>query len=177
MRIRFPRRTSGVVLGVALLLGGVLPACTPPPPPPATLTFHYFYNINVHDETGIGYSHLYNTITITVDPYGTVTNMTGTLETRGYGIESYSAGAHPDGDASVYVGPTANVKGWTTYITSTTHWSLTENYLGANWTFAHCTWNVQIAVESGGGVQSSYAYPLDRWTGSCGGNQYLSKAS
>lgn len=172
MRTKRALPLTSVAAALGVLLG--MSACASAP---TVMTYHYHYQINVHDETRLGYSHLYDDITITVDPNGTVMNFDSTLSSRGYGIEQYAASAHHDGQGSGYEGPTANVQGWKTNLASTSHWSLIEGYLGASWTFAHCTWTVQIVVQSGGGKVSSYAYPTNSWRGSCTGSQYLSQAT
>lgn len=173
------RIRKGVLLGAAATLALVpaAVACDPPPAPPATMTYNYVYSVNVHDQPS-GFSHLYNHITITVDPYGTVTNMTSALKADSYGVESAAAYVVPEGNGSVFQGQTVNITGWETSIVSSSRWSVHYHYLWADWVQDHCTWKVVIKVRSGGGKKSSYAYPTNQWSGSCDkGALTLSKAT
>lgn len=170
--MRLNLRARGVLLGAAVLAAAVpLSACNPPP---RTVTYRFAFEVNVHDETSLGYSHLFDTVGITVDPTGYVTNMTSSLSSDGYGVESATTSVNGEGEGTTQVGPSVNIKGWTTYHHTDASWAIHVNYGINHFTLGHCYTHFNYSVESGGGTVESNVYPLATWSGSCTNNQYLS---
>lgn len=168
------KRTIAALLAVIGLITLVAACGTGP----RTVTYRFTFEVNAHDETSLGYSHLFDTVGVTVDPTGYITNMTSDLHATGYGLESAAAKLDPEGTGSTFAGPTGpNIRGWTSYEHSDSKWAIVENYGLWSWTIGHCDLRVNFAVQSGGGAVESYAYPLWTWSGSCTNNQYLSTAS
>lgn len=168
------KRATAALLAAAGLVALVAGCATPP----RTVTYRFTFQVNVHDDPS-GYAHLYDTVGVTVDPTGYVTNMTSSLASSSYGVEGETTSLHPRNNAegSTYTGPTTNINGWTTYLHTDADWDIRFDGGIFHFTMGSCHTRFNFAVESGGGVRESVAYALWTWSGSCTNGQTLSTAS